>query len=171
MGYVLTNGQCYIKLSATGKVEKTHNLEDAHIYPTMVKAKHRLETAKGKTRGYYIYDLESELNFKVYGQRIKYPEEVRRMLYNNAGGRCQLCGRRILFEDMTIDHIQPLSMGGADSVKNLQCADYSCNCFKGNILPEDFYERIRIIFMYQMKKKYKKSIRWKIIHRLLNGMS
>ncbi|MFR8313662.1 MAG: HNH endonuclease [Ruminococcus sp.] len=41
------------------------------------------------------------------------------MIYNQADGRCVLCGRKIKYEDMTIDHIRPTSLGGSDSVENL----------------------------------------------------
>ena len=48
--------------------------------------------------------------------------------------------------------------------KNSGFASY----LKGNILPDDFMERITEIFMYQMEKKSKGKLRWKIVHRILN---
>ena len=69
---------------------------------------------------------------------------------------------------MTIDHVNPLSMGGEDDVENLACTCYPCNLFKRNILPDDFMERITEIVMYQMEKKSKGKLRWKIVHRILN---
>ena len=71
---------------------------------------------------------------------------------------------------MTIDHVNPLSMGGEDDVENLACTCYPCNLFKGNILPDDFMERITEIFMYQMEKKSKGKLKWKIVHRILRKM-
>ena len=61
-----------------------------------------------------------------------------------------MCGRKITFEDMTIDHIIPLSLNGIDNVSNLQCACYACNEFKGSVLPDDFMERITEIFIRQV---------------------
>lgn len=49
-----------------------------------------------------------------------------------------MCGRKITFEQMTVDHIIPLVMNGIDNVSNLQCTCEVCNKFKGAILPEDF---------------------------------
>lgn len=92
------------------------------------------------------------------------------MIYDKAGGRCALCGRKITLSEMTLDHIVPLDRGGEDSVRNLQCACRVCNQFKANIKPEDFMERITTIFLYQMGKKYSGKIRWKIIHRLLKNL-
>ena len=72
--------------------------------------------------------------------------------------------------EMTLDHIVPLSMGGEDSMENLQTACYACNQFKSNILPDDFMDRIIKIFLYQMEKRYKDRFKWKIVHKMLNKM-
>lgn len=74
-------------------------------------------------------------------------------------------------EDMTIDHVNPLSLDGEDDVENLACTCFACNTFKGNTLPDDFLERVTEIFMYQMKKKYKGKLKWKIVHKVLNKMA
>lgn len=42
------------------------------------------------------------------------------------GRRCAKCGRR----DVTKDHIIPISMGGSDSIRNLQPLCNKCNCGK-----------------------------------------
>ncbi len=70
---------------------------------------------------------------------------------------------------MTLDHIVPFSMNGADDTENLQCTCFVCNQFKSNILPEEFNQRIKEIFMYQTKKRIGNGIRWKLIKRLING--
>ena len=100
-------------------------------------------------------------------KRKTYSEDTRKLIYLNAGGRCELCGRKILLDDMTIDHVKPLSMGGEDDVSNLACTCLPCNVFKGNILPENFLNRINDIFMYQTEKNTKHKLKWKIVHRLL----
>lgn len=53
---------------------------------------------------------------------------------------------------------------------NLQCTCKVCNGFKSHILPEEFAERITNIFCFQMKKRFGKSLKWKIVHRFLRGM-
>lgn len=45
-----------------------------------------------------------------------------------------------------------------------------CNFFKGNILPDTFFERISLIYLYQMEKKYKRKLKWRIVHRILSKM-
>lgn len=67
---------------------------------------------------------------------------------------------------MTLDHIVPLAMGGADAVENLQACCLACNHFKGSVLPVDFMQKITDIFLYQMEK----AIKWKIFLRPLYWM-
>lgn len=44
-------------------------------------------------------------------------------------GRCVKCGAT---ENLTIDHIKPLSKGGTNSKRNLQCLCGPCNWKKGS---------------------------------------
>lgn len=60
--------------------------------------------------------------------RVPVPLDVRRAAFERDGGRCVECGGNF---DLQYDHIIPLSLGGATSLKNIQllCAD--CNREKG----------------------------------------
>mgnify|MGYP000916555126 FL=1 len=104
------------------------------------KAKERMIKAPGKTNGYYIQDIETNAKYKVSrGKgRINFPKEVRKLIYDTAKGRCALCGKKITYDKMTLDHIVPLAMNGADDVSNLQYTCEACNLFKGSVLPDDF---------------------------------
>ena len=64
----------------------------------------------------------------------------------------------------------PLAMGDEDSMDNLQASCFACNQFKNNILPDAFMDRIVKIFSYQMEKKSDKSLKAKIIHRLVKSL-
>lgn len=44
--------------------------------------------------------------------------------------KCKFCKTK---ENLTIDHIQPLSRGGTDKIKNLQCLCRRCNSLKSNL--------------------------------------
>lgn len=170
MAYVLTNGKYYIRMTETGATAKTDNIDEARVYLTVDKAKERMQKAPGKTKGYYIYDMDTHSKYYMSKGRIKFPKEVREMIYHSTDGKCALCGRKLVYDDMSLDHITPLAMGGADSVENLQCTCEACNLFKGSILPDDFMERITEIFMYQMEKRNKGKFYWKIVHKLLGKM-
>lgn len=60
----------------------------------------------------------------------------RRSLYNKTyekyGNRCYICGISLNDHNKTIDHIQPLSMWGANSVDNVRPCCKKCNEKKGN---------------------------------------
>ena len=172
MVYVLTNGSYYVRMTKTGGVAKTKDVNEARIYITTEKAKERLLKAPGKTNGYYIQDVETNAKYKFSRSkgRINSPKEVRELIYNTAKGRCALCGRKITYDNMTLDHIVPLAMNGADDVSNLQCTCEACNLSKGSVLPDDFMERITEIFLYQMDQKEGKRLLWKIVHKILNKM-
>jgi len=170
MAYVLTNGKFYIRMTNTGAIAKTDNIDEARVYLTTDKAKERLQKSPGKTKNYYILDIGTHSKYYVSNGRIKFPKEVRELMYYNADGRCVLCGRKIIYDDMTLDHVTPLAMGGHDNVENLQCVCRACNLFKGSILPDDFFERITAIFLYQMEKKHSGKLKWRIIHKILKEM-
>lgn len=196
MAIVITNGNYYIWYTSTGATKKTSEINLAYQFSSVYEAISGMRKAQGKTEGFYVYDtltqrilwrwmteeekeeakrnkvalsmVKRDKNGKI--KRKSYSDDVRKLIYIKAGGRCELCGRKILLDDMTLDHVNPLSMGGDDDVENLSCTCYPCNLFKGNILPTDFYERITDIFMYQMEKKQRNSFKWKIAHRLLNSI-
>lgn len=56
---------------------------------------------------------------------------------NYGGQSCIYCGTE---DNPTVDHLIPLSRGGAHSLKNLAPACLSCNCSKGAKTPEEFLE-------------------------------
>jgi HNH endonuclease len=57
---------------------------------------------------------------------------------------CAYCGRRFLFEDLTREHIVPVSRGGRDTWMNCITACKACNGHKGNRLPEE----ARMVLMF-----------------------
>lgn len=46
--------------------------------------------------------------------------------------RCAGCKKKLPFEETTIDHIHPKSLGGSNSFDNLQIMCGPCNVAKGN---------------------------------------
>ena len=171
MALVVTNGIFYIVDSGSGNIEKVEEENKASQFTSVSKAVQVIKGGGNKTRHYHVYDTEThKVCWQSQKRRKHYSPKVRKMIYDKAGGRCALCGRKITLSEMTIDHIVPLYRNGENSTNNLQCACYACNQFKANILPEDFMERIIAIFIYQMEKKYSGRIRWKIVHMLLENL-
>ena len=53
-------------------------------------------------------------------------------IYAKAGGRCHYCGDRMTRASMTIDHVVPLSRGGANRQHNMVACCKRCNSAKGS---------------------------------------
>ena len=58
---------------------------------------------------------------------------------------CAYCGHRFAFEDLTREHIVPVSRGGYDTWMNCITACRACNGQKGNRLPEE--ARMSLLYM------------------------
>jgi HNH endonuclease len=56
----------------------------------------------------------------------------RRAVYGMAEGHCKSCKTFVPFEDMTIDHVIPLSRGGKHQYNNVQMLCLHCNVTKGS---------------------------------------
>ena len=57
------------------------------------------------------------------------PAKVREEVFARDGNACLKCGA---LESLSLDHIQPLGLGGDNSINNLQTLCTSCNSSKGN---------------------------------------
>jgi HNH endonuclease len=66
--------------------------------------------------------------FTKLTHREKILASLRERIYRRDGYRCLSCGSR---EDLTLDHIHPKSLGGADTESNLQTLCRPCNSSKG----------------------------------------
>lgn len=64
----------------------------------------------------------------VYGRRSTFiPKASRSMVYERDGYRCKACGAT---ENLSLDHIIPVSKGGSDDPQNLQTLCRRCNSVK-----------------------------------------
>lgn len=55
-----------------------------------------------------------------------------------AGGRCAYCGERGGKGGLTVDHVEPLSLGGPDTPANMLPACWRCNQAKRDMRLEEF---------------------------------
>ena len=64
----------------------------------------------------------------------------REEVYLNAGGRCEMCGRPLALDEMTLDHTRAQSSFGKGEVRNdienLACRE--CNAAKADMTPKAF---------------------------------
>ncbi|MCA8916629.1 MAG: HNH endonuclease [Planctomycetes bacterium] len=61
----------------------------------------------------------------------------RRGVYERDNGQCQFCGLHVHRQNMTIDHVQPISRGGGTNWLNCVLACNRCNHLKGNRTPRE----------------------------------
>lgn len=64
-------------------------------------------------------------------RRQKIAAWMRAAVLERDGMVCQLCGGEIPDGDLHLDHVEPLSHGGATTPANLQAAHSRCNIAKG----------------------------------------
>jgi 5-methylcytosine-specific restriction endonuclease McrA len=55
--------------------------------------------------------------------------------------RCVYCAEQLALEAATLDHVHPISRGGANDSGNLVVACAPCNRMKGDLLPAEFFGR------------------------------
>lgn len=84
------------------------------------------KTSKGR-----VVDRNSQRRRRAakLGSDVHHTESEWTDLLNKFGCKCANCGSR---DGITRDHIVPLSLGGSDSIDNIQPLCNSCNCSKGN---------------------------------------
>ena len=77
--------------------------------------------------------------------RVLFGYEERKAVLQSSYGICAHCGKKLTTKTMTIEHIIPLSRGGANDPENLVALCYDCNQKKGNMLylPYGFYSALR----------------------------
>ncbi len=63
---------------------------------------------------------------------MKRTRRLKRYLYNRDERQCFYCGKPLSFQQMTIDHVVPISRGGTDDVFNLVLCCRECNDAKGD---------------------------------------
>ncbi len=56
----------------------------------------------------------------------------KRTIYHRDGGTCQYSGRKLSYNEATLDHVQPRSKGGKDTFENLVLSAPEVNHKKGN---------------------------------------
>jgi 5-methylcytosine-specific restriction endonuclease McrA len=140
--------------------------------------KDRVSFLDGDTRAQVLASLRdrhlphgtviAKLSRSIYTPRRALRPNRRNLLLRD-GHTCQYCGHIGVASDMTIDHVTPLSRGGApDRWENCVVACRRCNWRKGNKRPEEagmrlrakpkplVYEHSHILFMRHpdLKKAY-----------------
>ena len=164
----------FIGYSDTKKVLHVSTLKDAHKFDSPKNARSARQKASKKMAYYYVYAvMENGRLEKVsahVSKRKLFSRKERMQIYRKTKGYCYLCGEFLDFDNFEIEHKIPLTKGGTNDFKNLFPACHYCNTMKNSIYSQELIKKVTQIFMYQMEIKNRKSLKWKIIHRLLKTM-
>ena len=167
--YIITNGQYFCKVGKSGGHGKTKMLDAATTFETEEEAQEHIRRCPGYLKNYEVEEFDkynqTAKSTKEESKRRKFNSKERMAVYSKDKGRCQICGRFVSYNEYTIDHIIPLSKGGTNDMYNLQCTCKVCNLIKQDILPEDLMDKLTEIIMYQMTKKFDKTV-WRKMKRI-----
>ena len=94
-------------------------------------------------------------------KRRRLTKAQRLQVYKKYGGKCAYCGNHITLDEMQVDHIKPLALGGADDISNLAPACRMCNFYKSTLTLEKFREQLGLLkvrlekdFTFRLALKY-----------------
>ena len=79
----------------------------------------------------------SGVTHHLHGARHK--RAIKRATMRDCGRRCVYCATTLDFETATLDHVYPLSHGGAHTPGNVVLACVRCNRLKADRLPAEFF--------------------------------
>jgi len=85
--------------------------------------------------------------------RITFSKQTRQMVMSKYNCTCPICGKTIRDDELSIDHIVPLSRGGSNDLTNLRPTHQICNRMKNNNTDEEFYNSVSDIacnYLYNM---------------------
>jgi hypothetical protein len=71
-------------------------------------------------------------------KRRKLTPAERREVHNKCRGHCAYCGEELAYKNMHVDHVQPISVCGSDTLDNILPACRSCDHYKSSLTLEDF---------------------------------
>ena len=67
--------------------------------------------------------------------------QVQWEVFRRANFKCEYCGQE---RPLTMDHYNPVELGGTDEMENLKAACRPCNKRKGNMPPEEWEKRQKL---------------------------
>lgn len=91
------------------------------------------------------------VHHKVSGNKF-IPHLTNDSLFRRDSHLCLYCGDKFAPNDLTRDHVVPLSLGGRDNWENVVTACYRCNNLKGNKVLEEWGGRKLIAIPYVPNK-------------------
>lgn len=102
------------------------------------------------------------------------PTEIKRLVIDRAGGRCEYCQCRADYttETFPVEHIIPMSRGGATHLDNLALACSSCNGHKYNKIEAIDPATDEVVSLYNPRlQKWEEHFGWRKGYTHIIGLS
>ena len=91
-----------------------------------------------------IFDFDGVDDATVRRERAKARDlrKTRWWQQKTSSGKCYYCGKKVVFKNITMDHLVPIARGGRSTKDNLVPACKDCNNKKKSMLPLEWQEYI-----------------------------
>ncbi len=86
------------------------------------------------------FDGVDEITIKKERAKARALRKTRWWQQKTASGKCYYCGKKVVYKNITMDHIIPLARGGRSTRDNLVPACKECNTKKKNMLSVEWEE-------------------------------
>lgn len=161
--YILTNEKYYVGHDENGETTDVEDVNKSYKFKTFELANKFRNKLPFEYGNYSIRPLRETVRFKeneeekvkvgevdkidtnnvtILPQRRQFTWEERQLIYDKYKGKCGICGEPLKFDEMTVDHIVPLAIGGDNSMENLQCCCINCNRFKDTMTMDRLKEKV-----------------------------
>jgi hypothetical protein len=117
----------------TGFIPETYAVNDLNAEPQHIAALLDVGLWERVEGGYLLGQGVEDERYALWQvdqsiARKPIPAELRQAVYDRDGWACLRCGSR---DHLSLDHVHPYSLGGPDTLENLQTLCRSCNSRKG----------------------------------------
>jgi 5-methylcytosine-specific restriction protein A len=95
---------------------------------------------------FFGFDGVDEASIRTERAKARELRKSRWWQRKTASGLCHYCGKKMVFKEITMDHLVPLTRGGKSSKDNLVPSCKDCNNKKKNMLPlewEDYLQTLK----------------------------
>lgn len=91
-------------------------------------------------KDYLDFDAPGDAEIRAERGRARDLRKTRWWQQKTAPGLCYYCGKNMVFQDITMDHLVPLARGGRSTKDNLVPCCKACNNLKKSMLPLEWEE-------------------------------
>lgn len=148
------------------KMRKEHwDVQGYYVEPVgnLVKVRDKTSNDPSATKMVPLKNVKNDNDILFERQKIN--GHIRRMVWEKANQRCEICGKPLTFAEAEVDHIDSIVQGGFNTTSNYQCSCTVCNQVLKNALSMDQFKQyiVRIvenqaIFDPVFKKNIEKAI-------------